>query len=60
MGATRQGLLSRALFGDVPETVGERFDGEVLLVRHYQPTRSLVRAWFQRWLGERRVPTVSK
>lgn len=60
MGATRQGLLSRTLFGDVPETVGERFDGEVLLVKHYQPTRSFLRAWLRRWFGERRIPTASE
>ncbi|MDS0282705.1 amino acid permease [Haloarcula onubensis] len=60
MGATRQGLLGRALFGDVPETVGERFDGEVLLVKQYRPTRSLVRAWLRRWLGERRVSSSSE
>ena len=55
MGATRQGLLGRALFGDVPETVGERFDGEVLLVKRHRPAQSLVRRWLRRWVGERRA-----
>jgi amino acid transporter/nucleotide-binding universal stress UspA family protein len=55
MGATREGWLGRALFGDVPETVGERFDGEVLLVKHYQPMQSVIRSWLRKWLGESRV-----
>lgn len=54
MGATREGWLTRVLFGDVPESVGERFDGEVLLVRRHQPVRSLVGRWTSKWFGEPR------
>ncbi|WP_254546249.1 amino acid permease [Halomarina pelagica] len=54
VGATREGWLTRALFGDVPEAVGERFDGEVLLVKRHQPIRSFLRRWLEKWLGERR------
>ncbi len=55
MGATREGWLTRRVFGDIPETVGERFEGEVLLVRQHEPVRSIVRKWILKWFGERRI-----
>jgi APA family basic amino acid/polyamine antiporter len=54
VGATRQGWLMRAVFGDVPETVGERFEGEVFLVKRYNPVQSVVRSWVRKWMGTAR------
>ena len=51
VGATREGIVPRALFGDVPETIGEDFNGTTLLVERHQPIRSVVERWLRRWFG---------
>ncbi len=53
VGAAREGIVPRALFGDVPETVGERFDGTTILVERHQPIRSVLERWLRRWFGRR-------
>lgn len=32
LGAVKEGILQRVLFGEIPETVGEEFDGQVIMV----------------------------
>ncbi|WP_266080936.1 amino acid permease [Haladaptatus caseinilyticus] len=53
MGAAREGILRRVLFGDIPERVGETFGGRVVMVKKHSPVRSLFRGWIQKWLGRR-------
>jgi len=53
LGATEQGLVRRALFGAIPETVGEEFDGRVLMVRRHQPVRTTLQKWTARLFGRR-------
>ncbi|NIQ56821.1 MAG: universal stress protein, partial [Gammaproteobacteria bacterium] len=42
VGATEEGLLRQAVFGAIPERIGEGFDGTVLMVRKHLPIRSLL------------------
>ena len=50
IGATGEGLLQRAIFGDIPETVGERFDGQVLMGKKHRPVQSLLKGWTRKWI----------
>lgn len=45
IGAAEEGLLRGVLFGEIPEDIGERFDGQVLMVKKYQQVQSFVRTW---------------
>ncbi|XVH33484.1 amino acid permease (plasmid) [Haloferacaceae archaeon DSL9] len=51
VGAAKEGKARRALFGDIPEAVGERFEGEVLMVRRYRFVQSYVWKRIQKWIG---------
>jgi amino acid transporter/nucleotide-binding universal stress UspA family protein len=48
-GAARAGIVPRTLFGDIAESVGERFDGEVLMVKKYRLFRSAAVRWVHKW-----------
>ncbi len=52
VGAAAGGILRRVLFGDIPETVGERFDGQVLMVKKHRPVQSLLNRWLRKWVGK--------
>jgi amino acid transporter/nucleotide-binding universal stress UspA family protein len=52
IGAAGEGILRRVLFGEIPESVGERFDGQVIMVKKRQPVRSLVGKWVRKWVGK--------
>ncbi len=52
IGAAGEGILRRVLFGEIPETVGMRFDGEVVMVRKHRPVRSAVKRVIGKWLGK--------
>ncbi len=54
IGATREGRVRQALLGVIPETVGERFSGRVLMVKRYRPIGGSIEAWLARWFGRRR------
>ncbi|OKY78441.1 MAG: Nucleotide-binding protein UspA family [Candidatus Methanohalarchaeum thermophilum] len=43
IGATKKGIVQQALFGTIPEKVGEEFDGEVIMVKKRQPLQSVIR-----------------
>ncbi len=43
IGAAEEGLLRGVLFGEIPENIGERFDGQVLMVKKHRQVQSLVR-----------------
>ena len=49
IGATREGLLQQLLFGAVPEGVGERVAGTVIMAKRDLAIRSRLRRWF-RWV----------
>ncbi|MFC7156236.1 amino acid permease [Halomarina halobia] len=51
IGAAGEGILRRALFGEVPETVGAAFDGEVVMVRKHRPVQSAVKGFIRKWVG---------
>lgn len=59
VGATTEGYLRRILFGEIPETVGEEFGGEVIMVKQYGGIRSTVRKFVQRWVGERALSKIT-
>ncbi len=54
MGAAREGILRRVIFGDIPERVGERFDRRMVMVKKHSPARSTVRRWARKWMGRRK------
>ncbi len=54
MGAAREGILRRVIFGDIPERVGKRFDGRTVMVKKHSPARSTVRRLARKWMGRRR------
>jgi amino acid transporter/nucleotide-binding universal stress UspA family protein len=51
LGASREGILRRALFGDIPESVVGMVDEPVILVKPYP---GHVKSWIQQFLGSRR------
>ncbi|WP_306060980.1 amino acid permease [Natronococcus wangiae] len=50
-GAARAGIVPRTVFGDIAESVGERFDGEVLMVKKYRLVRSAAVRWVHKWFA---------
>ncbi|WP_396613966.1 amino acid permease (plasmid) [Haloferax sp. S1W] len=52
IGAAGEGILRRVLFGEVPETVGEEFDGEVVMVRKHRPVHSAIFGFLRKWIGK--------
>jgi nucleotide-binding universal stress UspA family protein len=51
LGASQEGLLRRAIFGDIPESVVAMVDEPVILVKPYP---GHVKSWLQKFLGSRR------
>ena len=52
IGATRSKTFERVLFGDIPETIGEKVSGNVVIVRGEMGVRrSLWHVLKQKWLG---------
>ncbi len=54
VGAAREGILRRVMFGDIPERVGERFGGRTVMVKKHSPARSTIRRWAGKWVGKRK------
>ncbi|PSP39798.1 cationic amino acid transporter, partial [Halobacteriales archaeon QH_7_65_31] len=52
IGAAGEGILRRVLFGEIPETVGGEFKGEVVMVRKHRPVQSAVTRFIRRWVGK--------
>lgn len=52
LGAAGEGILRRVLFGEISETVGEQFDGQVVMARKHRPVQSAVRSFVQKWVGK--------
>lgn len=48
IGATREGMLQQAVFGAIPEEVGEQVENTVILTKRYLAITSRLRRWF-RW-----------
>lgn len=51
IGATRTGVIKQALFGSIPERVGEEAPGTVLIVDQKQRPRTIVEAVIERLTG---------
>ncbi len=52
IGAASEGILRRVLFGEIPETVGEEFEKEVVMVRKHRPVQSAVKGFVRKWIGK--------
>ncbi len=52
MGAPEEGLIQRAMFGDVPESVAKQVKIPVILTKRYT---GAIKSWFQQLLGSRRA-----
>ena len=52
IGAAGEGILRRVLFGEIPETVGGEFEGEVVMVRKHRPVQSAVKRFIRKWVGK--------
>ncbi|MHC3381455.1 amino acid permease [Haloarcula sp. H-GB5] len=52
VGAATEGILRRVLFGEIPETIGEKFDGEVIMLRKHRPVQSAVKRLLGKWIGK--------
>ncbi|MFC4990313.1 amino acid permease [Saliphagus infecundisoli] len=52
-GAARAGIVPRTVFGDIAEAAGERFEGEVLMVKKYRFVRSAAIRWAHKWFAPR-------
>jgi nucleotide-binding universal stress UspA family protein len=52
IGAAGEGILRRVLFGDIPETVGAEFGGEVVMVRKHRPVQSAIKRLVGKWIGK--------
>jgi nucleotide-binding universal stress UspA family protein len=48
IGAAGEGIVRRVLFGDIPEEVGERFDGQVLMVKAHRTIQSTIVLWLRK------------
>jgi nucleotide-binding universal stress UspA family protein len=48
IGATREGILQRLVFGAVPEAVAQRAESTVIMAKRYLGVASKLRQWF-RW-----------
>lgn len=52
-GAARAGIIPRTVFGDIAESVGERFDEGVLMVKKYRLIQSVAIKWVHKWFATR-------
>jgi amino acid transporter/nucleotide-binding universal stress UspA family protein len=52
MGAPEEGLIRRAVFGDMPEMIAREIDGPLILTKRYT---GHVRSWFQKFFGARKT-----
>jgi amino acid transporter/nucleotide-binding universal stress UspA family protein len=52
MGAPEEGLIRRAVFGDMPEKIARELDGPLILTKRYT---GHVRSWFQKFFGARKT-----
>jgi len=52
MGAPEEGLLKRALFGDLPNRLAKEFDIPIILTKKYH---GHVKSWFQKFFGTRKT-----
>jgi len=52
MGAPEEGLVRRALFGDLPVKIAQSIDGPLILTKHYT---GHVKSWFQKFFGSRKT-----
>jgi len=52
MGAPEEGLVRRAVFGDMPEKIAREIDGPLILTKRYT---GHVRSWFQKFFGARKT-----
>ena len=52
MGAPEEGLLKRALFGDLPNRIAKEFDIPIILTKKYH---GHVKSWFQKFFGTRKT-----
>jgi amino acid transporter/nucleotide-binding universal stress UspA family protein len=50
IGAAEENLLQRVLFGEIPETIGEQFDGQVMMVKQHHLVKSAVNQFVQKLL----------
>jgi amino acid transporter/nucleotide-binding universal stress UspA family protein len=52
MGAPEEGLVRRAVFGDMPEMIARELKGPLILTKRYT---GHVRSWFQKFFGARKT-----
>jgi nucleotide-binding universal stress UspA family protein/uncharacterized membrane protein len=52
MGAPEEGLLKRALFGDLPNLIAKELDVPIILTKKYH---GHVKSWFQKFFGTRKT-----
>ncbi|QRV14944.1 amino acid permease [Haloterrigena salifodinae] len=52
IGAAGEGILQRVLFGEIPETIGEEFDGTVVMTRKHRPVQSSLKRVVRKWVGK--------
>ncbi|OKY77107.1 MAG: Nucleotide-binding protein UspA family [Candidatus Methanohalarchaeum thermophilum] len=52
LGATEKGLIPSALFGNVPEEIGERFDKQVIMVKKHQRIKSYFNKIMRKIVGK--------
>jgi amino acid transporter/nucleotide-binding universal stress UspA family protein len=52
MGAPEEGLVRRAVFGDMPEMIARELKGPLILTKRYTGD---VRSWFQKFFGARKT-----
>lgn len=52
MGAPEEGLIKRALFGDLPNRIAKEFDIPIILTKKYH---GHVKSWFQKFFGTRKT-----
>ncbi len=52
MGAPEEGLIKRAIFGDLPNRLAKEFDIPIILTKKYH---GHVKSWFQKFFGTRKT-----
>ena len=52
MGAPEEGLVQRALFGDVPVRIAQETEVPLILTKKYS---GHVKSWFQKFFGSRKT-----
>lgn len=53
LGAAGEGVLQRIVFGDLPETVGEKFDGQVIMTKRHRKFASSMKRALHKWLARK-------